>query len=376
MKRLIAFLLFSLLFFVSPSESAVQTLSGGTTYDYTASGVIKMKGTNKVFYPYLTSGSHGGDITDKIVGKIGTCASETDCSTLTWTAPFTVYDDQVNSGSVVTTWQCTDSGCPFPNRIYVFVKRLDVEGPASKDWGYVYSDDLATNGANATWSDLSIQFTASGDYTRFQVNGVPCKTATPGKYFIGAGGANSGATVGKVKLMVTTDYGVTWAQDSVELHSGVTLWTEPVCGYLGNNKLIVFARTGSSDKPKVWKSTDGGTTWNAGNGTDIGGSATNVIGMYMDDAYDQLVFMNFDRAGAGASTYLITSNNSAEFYTTAWPATTNLQTGFADNGQHSAVRVDDNHILIIWSNEISASVANIVYEIIENGTDNQYLKFE
>lgn len=361
-----------LTFLLNSSAQAVTKFSDVDLYNYSNSATIKIKGTNKILHAYLQNPTgHGNNVLDKIVGQIATCASATDCSTVTVGPSFDIYNDPIFRESVVTMWQCTDSGCPFPNRIYVYPKRLSNQTDA-KDWGYVYSDD---NGE--TWSDYSIQIDLSADsaYTRWQINGSPAKTQTPGKYIWAMSGRNEAETLGKISLFVTTDYGVTWTKDATELYSDTTLWAEPITHYLGNNTIIVFARTGGNNKWAMWRSIDGGDSWSSLIQTDIGGTAVNVTGGYTDEAYDNLVLMNFDRSSGGKSQYRVVPNSLARRLTTAWGTFTNIQTGFTDNGQHSAARVDDNHIIIFWSNELSSSRADIVYEIIENGTDNQHLKF-
>lgn len=371
-------LFFVLLLVAVPSAQAVTPLPGpGNTYDYVGAGFIHLNGTNKFLYIYLTSTGHGSDPNDKIVGRYFTCNSTSPniCPDGTWdAAPFDVYIDTANEESVTSVWQCTDVGCPYPNRIFVSVKRLSNGGPNAKDWGYVYSDD---NGA--TWSSLQIQLTFSAstpDYRSFTLGGVPCRTSTPGKYFMGAGGANTGNTVYKVKPVVTYDYFQTWTQDAVEVYSGANQLIEPDCGYLGNNTQLMVMRDNGGGKIQISRSYDSGLTWSAPVASNMGGTGINVTGYLDDVAYGDVIIAIQDRTTTGISEYIVTTAAAAAIDVSGWPSPTVLDTGYTANGQHAIGRLDSNHIMLLWSKEISSSVANIVYQIVTLGTASQYIRLE
>lgn len=368
-------ILLTLLFLgLSLPAYAVSTLSPGVGYDYVGTSAIKLNGTNTFMYAYINSTEHGGnDTTDKHVGVTWECASATDCSTITNKRYFTIYTDDTYLTSITGIWQR-----PTDNRIFVWVKRRP--DTTSKDWGYVYSDD---NGR--TWSDLQIKFTFSAgtpEYRVFSQNGPVCRTDTPGEYFLAAGGNDNPATTYKVTLIHTTDSFDTVAYDEVEIYSGATLLREPSCLYLGNGTLVVLVRNSSGGTLGMSRSTDNGVTWSAMATTNIGGTSTNVVGTYNDEAYDDAVVMTFDRqvSGGGAtagSYYFTTSTHAASKYTTVWPALIPIQIGvYLEQGQSGGIRLDDNHLMVLWSNELTSSRADIVYEILTIGTTNQHLEFE
>lgn len=369
MRKVLSFILSVFLILNTVPAMALSTIAT-TTYDGFGDSLVKIA-NNKLFYAYNIRTQHGAGAGSYIAGRIYTCTDH-DCEdgTGSWGEPFTIWQ-QSGKDVDVANILIVPSG-----KIFVFFNIVTSSTGDADSLGYVTSTDNT-----ATWSSYTAVFTppsVSGIITaggKFLTTGAPVATNRPGEYMLWMHGKNDAGSLWENRLIRTLNYGDTW-DTSIVVASGSTSNGEGSLINLGNNKMVALVRLNIGGPAGLFRSTDSGQTWGARITTNIGTGGIIVPNMYDDPQNDNVIITVMDRQSSGAQKYVIVSRNKLQYYTNDFPAFTTLDSGYTANGYTGVCRMSDTKVMIIWSKEISASVAELTYEIITTGNPNQHLLFE
>ena len=356
MKKFLIALLF--LFLACPAWSA-PTILDTSTYD--SFGCMVRINPDTELHIFRVSTSHD-NTKGSAVGQKYTI------STGTWGSQYTIYSD--------ASYDVKGGSCGIiDSHIYFFFARKSYAGgPGSGflDIQYIQSTDLT----GTSWSAGATLFTppsASGYITTDGFNAfgnIWQSSSSPDTFYAPFYGHNAAEANWEIRLFKTTNRGVSWT-DAIQVYAGATKLGESNGINIGDNRILFLARNNDGGVFQYMKSTDGGETWTAPAVTNVGaGAAVNVLGLYYDRAYDDIIIGYQDRSSSGSSKYVTNTAEKAWADPTSFSSATTLDTGYTANGYHVLDRINSSQVLMVWAKEINAGDADLAYNLVSIGTTN------
>lgn len=334
----------------APEKAKLQIQT--STYD--AFGILIKLDDDNCLYAVREGSSHVGS-KGKIVGQ------KYNISTKTWGARFNIYVDG--------TYDCRNaSGGIINGKIYIFLQRYDISGSVIHDLGYVVSNNLQGD----SWSSFNV--VPTGISHEQSPYGRIVATSTPGKYLQPVYGNNGSGTY-YVKLLQTTNYGISWAIGDT-IYSGSGSYTECSIANIGNGKMIALVRTNSGGYVQQFTSADDGETWSSPADTNLGPSTgVKIPHIIYDEKSDKVIALYCSRSSPYS--VKISEANALDVYTSAiaWEKPITVSNMGLGAGYPSMVQIAGDKIFYVFANEQSSSDADIYGGIYEFMQTNPNIKF-
>lgn len=336
--------------------TARTVISDTSTYD--AFGDMVKIDDDTVLHVYRQGTAHGTG-TSTLVGEKYTI------STGTWGAKYEVLG--LSAGH---QYKDVEMGI-IQNRIILFFKRENTSGD-TLSLEYMFSTDLT----GTSWGTPTA-LTPHAAFTSFLTKqGGFSETNIPGRYILLA--YHLTGSTRSIRVFVSTDYGVTWADNGVPIVSSTTQWGEPTVCHIGDGKMIGLVRRNDGGWLGYFTSADNGATWTGiSNATNLPNSTSvKPATIYYDEQYDYVFVSYLSRGGTTDDIlyYTVSSNPQLAYssFTNAFPTPLVLTSdGFNNgfNGYTSQVRIDHYRYLIVWSEQVSSSDADIYHAIVRVGDE-------
>lgn len=352
------------LFLVNPCYAAhnFSVLTSRTVIENTSTydgfGDLEKIGSDTILHAFRSGEGHGTG-TASIVGKKYTI------STGTWGTTYTILP--VESGRHFADIEMGIIG----NRIFLFYKRETSAG-TTLSMEYIVSRDLT----GTSWSSPTV-LTPHAAFDSFLTHqGAFTETDTPGTYILLV--YHLTGSTRSIRVFKTTNYGNTWADTGTPVVSGSTQWGEPSVCHIGDGKMVGIVRRNDGGYMGYFTSDDNGDTWSSVSDASFFPNSTSIKPgfIYYDKQYDDVFFTYLSRGGTTEDIiyYSVAIDPQAVYddFNTAFASPLTLTSDNFNNsfnGYPSAIRIGNYKYLVVWSEEVGATDADMYYGIIRNGDE-------